>query len=70
VESIRRILRTGGASPQEETAPESGRAEALLHEFESSEKGWFWETGRDGTLAYISDSVAGVLGREAVDRNR
>jgi diguanylate cyclase (GGDEF)-like protein/PAS domain S-box-containing protein len=67
VESIRRILRAGGNSPQEEVRPESGRAEALLGEFESSEKGWFWETGRDGTLSYISESVARVLGRDAAD---
>jgi diguanylate cyclase (GGDEF)-like protein/PAS domain S-box-containing protein len=67
VESIRRILRSGGSSPQEEARPESDRAEALLQEFESSEKGWFWETGRDGTLSYISDSVARVLGREPGD---
>ena len=67
MDSIRRILRTGGSSPQEETRPESARAEALLHEFENSEKGWFWETTREGTLSYISDSVAGVLGREPGD---
>ncbi|HEY6048474.1 MAG TPA: EAL domain-containing protein, partial [Sphingomicrobium sp.] len=47
--------------------PPSARAEALLHEFENSEKGWFWETARDGTLSYISDSVAGALGRDAAD---
>jgi diguanylate cyclase (GGDEF)-like protein/PAS domain S-box-containing protein len=67
VESIRRILRSGTAHAQEETRPESGRAEALLEEFESSEKGWFWETGRDGTLSYISDSVARALGRNTED---
>ncbi|HET7605628.1 MAG TPA: EAL domain-containing protein [Sphingomicrobium sp.] len=67
MESIRRILRTGGNAPQEESRPESVRAEALLHEFENSEKGWFWETTREGTLAYISASVAGVLGREPGD---
>jgi diguanylate cyclase (GGDEF)-like protein/PAS domain S-box-containing protein len=67
VESIRRILRTGGAQPQEEAHPETGRAEALLAEFESSGKGWFWESARDGTLSYISDSVAKALGREPHD---
>ena len=39
----------------------------MLQEFESSEKGWFWETDRDGTLTYISDSVARALGREPDD---
>ncbi len=67
MESIRRILRTGGSNPQEEARPELGRAEALLQEFESSEKGWFWETERDGALSYISDSVARALGREQDD---
>ena len=67
MESIRRILRSGGSAPQEEARQESVRAEALLHEFENSEKGWFWETTRDGALSYISESVARVLGREAAD---
>jgi diguanylate cyclase (GGDEF)-like protein len=68
VESIRRILRSRGNSPQQDDVrSQADRAEALLGEFESSEKGWFWETSRDGTLSYISDSVARVLGREAPD---
>jgi diguanylate cyclase (GGDEF)-like protein/PAS domain S-box-containing protein len=67
VGSIGRILRAGGNSSHEEPRPESGRAEALLREFESSEKGWFWETDRDGALTYISESVARALGREPED---
>ena len=65
--SISRLLRTGGNSSQEESRPSNSRAEGLIEEFESSEKGWFWETGRDGTLSYISDSVARALGREPGD---
>ena len=65
--SIGRLLRSGGNSAQEESRPESSRAEGLIEEFESSEKGWFWETTRDGTLSYISDSVARGLGREPAD---
>ena len=65
--SIRRILRSGASAPQEAPRPEASRAEALLREFERSGKGWFWETGRDATLSYISDSVAGALGREPAD---
>ena len=65
--SIRNLLRTGGNSSQEETRPASARAEGLLQEFESSGKGWFWETSRDGDLTYISESVATTLGREAAD---
>src|SRR5205814_9362609 len=64
---LRKMLRAAGASAQEDARPQSGRAEALLGEFESSEKGWFWETGREGTLAYISASVARALGREPAD---
>jgi diguanylate cyclase (GGDEF)-like protein/PAS domain S-box-containing protein len=67
VASIRRLLRSGGNSSQEETRPASARAEGLLQEFENSGKGWFWETGRDGDLTYISDSVASSLGREPED---
>lgn len=67
MEGIRRILRAGGNSAHEESRPQSSRAEGLLEEFESSGKGWFWETGRDGDLSYISESVARTLGREAAD---
>ena len=65
--SIARLLRTGSTSSQEESRPANLRAEGLIQEFESSEKGWFWETGRDGSLTYISESVARALGREASD---
>ena len=65
--TIGRMLRSGGNSAQDESRPQSSRAEGLIEEFESSEKGWFWETTRDGTLSYISDSVARALGREPAD---
>ncbi|HET9352418.1 MAG TPA: EAL domain-containing protein [Sphingomicrobium sp.] len=67
MERIRRLLRTSGNSVEEESRPQSARAEGLIEEFESSEKGWFWETTRDGTLSYISDSVARALGRDPAD---
>lgn len=67
MEGIRRILRSGAVSAQEETRPQSTRAEGLLEEFESSEKGWFWETTREGVLSYISTSVARALSREPAD---
>jgi hypothetical protein len=53
LESIRRMLRSGGSSAQEEPRPQTSRAEALIAEFEASEKGWFWETDRDGKLSVI-----------------
>jgi diguanylate cyclase (GGDEF)-like protein len=64
---IGQLLRTGGNNGPEESRPQSARAEALIEEFESSEKGWFWETTREGTLSYISDSVAQAMGREPAD---
>jgi diguanylate cyclase (GGDEF)-like protein/PAS domain S-box-containing protein len=67
LEGIRRILRSGSAAAQEEPRPQTSRADRLLEEFESSEKGWFWETTREGALAYISESVARALGREPSD---
>jgi diguanylate cyclase (GGDEF)-like protein/PAS domain S-box-containing protein len=67
VGTIGRLLRSGSNSAAEETRADSSRAEGLLEEFESSGKGWFWETTRDGTLSYISDSVARAIGREPGD---
>src|SRR5438309_5873061 len=67
VEGIRRMLRSAGSSAHDDSRPQTSRAEGLIQEFESSEKGWFWETGRDGALTYISGSVASALGREAAD---
>src|SRR3954469_3984010 len=61
------LRRSGGNLSQEEARPQSSRAEKLIEEFESSEKGWFWETTREGVLSYISDSVARALGREPAD---
>ncbi|MCL6740108.1 EAL domain-containing protein [Sphingomonas sp. RB56-2] len=60
-------MRPGASSAQDDSRPQSSRAEGLIQEFENSEKGWFWETGRDGTLSYISDNVARALGREPED---
>lgn len=66
--SLGRMLRSGGNSTPVESRPQpSSRADNLLQEFESSGKGWFWETTREGTLSYISDSVAEALGREPAD---
>ncbi|WP_294124116.1 EAL domain-containing protein [Sphingomonas sp.] len=65
--NFRRLLRSGNNSAEAESRPQESRADKLLEEFESSGKGWFWETTRDGVLSYISDSVAGTLGREPAD---
>ena len=65
--SLGRILRSGASSGQEEPRPQSSRAEGLIQEFENSGKGWFWETERDGSLVYISESVPRSLGRETDD---
>jgi hypothetical protein len=65
VGSIGRLLRTGRADTgaHDESRPPAARAEGLIEEFESSGKGWFWETTREGVLSYISDSVAREVGR-------
>jgi diguanylate cyclase (GGDEF)-like protein/PAS domain S-box-containing protein len=52
---------------QEPAEAQPSRADGLIEEFEASEKGWFWETERDGTLSYISESVARTLGRDQSD---
>jgi diguanylate cyclase (GGDEF)-like protein len=67
VGSLGRMLRSGGNSSPSETRPQNSRADNLIQEFENSEKGWFWETSRDGMLSYISESVAKALGREPGD---
>ena len=48
---------------QQASAVDNGseRAAALLHDFEQSGYGWFWETDRQGRLTYISASVAEAL---------
>jgi diguanylate cyclase (GGDEF)-like protein/PAS domain S-box-containing protein len=67
--SIRGLLRTGrgDSSADEQSRSQSSRSDGLIEEFESSGKGWFWETTREGTLSYISNSVAEALGRNAED---
>lgn len=35
----------------------------LLRNFEESRQGWFWSTGADGRLTYLTDSIAAQLGR-------
>src|SRR3954470_9481863 len=64
---LRKMLRNVGNSAPDDSRPQNARAEALIEEFETSGKGWFWETTREGVLSYISDSVARALGREPAD---
>ncbi len=39
------------------------RAEDILHDYEETGQGWFWETDRRGQITYVSDSVARILDR-------
>ncbi|MGN6058493.1 MAG: EAL domain-containing protein [Sphingomicrobium sp.] len=57
----------GDTSADEQSRPQSSRSDGLIEEFESSGKGWFWETTREGALSYISESVAQALGRNSED---
>ncbi|MGC4252521.1 MAG: EAL domain-containing protein [Sphingobium sp.] len=41
------------------------RSDRLLHEYERSGRGWFWETDRQGLLVYLSETLAATLGRSA-----
>lgn len=38
------------------------RSEKLLHEYEESGRGWFWETDQKGVITYISATLASSLG--------
>jgi diguanylate cyclase (GGDEF)-like protein/PAS domain S-box-containing protein len=40
------------------------RAEDILHDYEETGQGWFWETDRRGQITYVSDSIARILDRE------
>jgi len=40
------------------------RAEDILHDYEETGQGWFWETDRRGLITYVSDSVARALDRD------
>ena len=39
------------------------RAEEILHDFEQTGQGWFWETCRRGQLVYVSPPIGEVLAR-------
>ena len=39
------------------------RAQEILADFEETGQGWFWETDRDGQIAYVSEPVARLAGR-------
>ena len=38
------------------------RAEEILHDFEQTGQGWFWETDRRGMLVYVSPPIGELLG--------
>ena len=38
------------------------RAEEILHDFEHTGQGWFWETDRRGQLVYLSPPIGNLLG--------
>ncbi len=41
------------------------RAEEILHDFEQTGQGWFWETDRRGSLVYVSPPIGELLGVDA-----
>ncbi len=46
---------------------EQRRAEQLLHEYEQTGQGWFWETDRLGKVTYVSERIAALLGKGVGD---
>jgi len=46
---------------------EQRRAEQLLHEYEQTGQGWFWETDRLGRITYVSERIAALLGKNVAD---
>ncbi len=43
------------------------RAEDILHDYEETGQGWFWETDRRGQITYVSGSVARTLDRSEIE---
>jgi diguanylate cyclase (GGDEF)-like protein len=55
---FRRLFGAEDRDPAERTELERGRvALTLVREFEAQGAGWFWRTGRDGEISYLSDKV-------------
>ncbi|MFC0204964.1 EAL domain-containing protein [Novosphingobium soli] len=50
---------------QAEREREQRRAEQLLHEYEQTGQGWFWETDRLGRITYVTARIAAMLGKRA-----
>jgi diguanylate cyclase (GGDEF)-like protein/PAS domain S-box-containing protein len=48
---------------QQELERAQVRAEELLAEYEQTGQGWFWETDRRGSIAYLSPTISRMLGR-------
>ncbi|WP_404480765.1 EAL domain-containing protein [Novosphingobium sp. BL-52-GroH] len=51
------------AQAHSEREREQRRAEQLLHEYEQTGQGWFWETDRMGRITYVSERIAALLGK-------
>ena len=43
------------------------RAEEILHDFEQTGQGWFWETDRRGLLVYVSPPIGDLLGCQSAN---
>ncbi len=48
---------------QQERERTQVRAEEILHDYEQTGQGWFWETDRRGMLVYVSPTIGEALGR-------
>ena len=65
----RRAISSGlpGQLQPEPANPHRVRLLELAADYEKSGHGWFWSTGPDGKLSYVSECVSQVLGK-AVDQ--
>ncbi len=43
------------------------QARALLMEFEAAGRGWFWETDRNGSITYVSETLARQFGHSTAE---
>ena len=54
-----------GAAARLAIEEEARKARRFVEDFESSGRGWFWETNADGALTYVSPELARQLGKAA-----
>jgi PAS domain S-box-containing protein len=63
--AVRQIaLDRAGQAEMREMRRLQKRAEDILHDYEQTGQGWFWETDRKGLITYVSAPIGRVLGAD------